>query len=278
VYPVEHVVLSDPQDLPCPITDRAERKQYLFHGTTEKFAPSIEKEGLSPHRPPYRKEDLEDLLEVYEDLAFEGSWVTYTALKVRTDTVTQGPPSLGFTRFWRNAVDYAIMARAGTTVMILLNGAQELVALVADAGRRQAYQRALEARLEGYAGEMGDGIRRSLPAGQGRETLSHALAKMQDRRYLDHVLTVARGIVDHYLLLVQKHRPVVYALKVPEGERRSPRWSPLGTREWKLHEALGPEALTWRIDLPADATATFAEDPDHVEERTLRGGTAPESP
>src|SRR5579875_1399823 len=114
---MQHVVLTDPRELACPITDRAERRQLLFHGTTERFAEAIEKEGLNPSCVPYRREDLESLLEIYDALAFEGGWATYAALKVRCESLAQ-PAALGFTRYWRNAFDYAALARAGTTVMI----------------------------------------------------------------------------------------------------------------------------------------------------------------
>lgn len=248
-----------------PSTDR---KNLLFLGTGSGLIPEVEKEGIDPHHPPYRVEDLQRLAEIYEELQFDGELGGLTPRAILTDAIRRPDGATRwaeFSPFYMTARNQAIMLPYGEAAVGLSAAVDELTRLLSDPARRDAHWRHLKAWDDAEREHMvkargpGDLPKELLDSMRAREG---ALNAIRDPDYIAEALRKVRGVGEGIHTRGGSHYPLVYVVEVPQDARRPPVWSTGEAGSLRLRERLPLDAVIYRIDLPVEAQATTGSDPE----------------
>jgi hypothetical protein len=273
--------VPDPRDGRCPLPSSEDRRRFLFLGTWSRGTPDFPQVGLPPGWCPFRSEDVHRLLEIYEEIQFDGDFGGVTPRAILA-AATASTPGRGdgtwpyLTPFYFTARNRAIGQPFGEVVGGLLAAAEELGRLLEDPGRRSGHfehLRAWDEREQQRLSEPPDPAQSSPQMWASLKAREGALRAIQDPTYVSEALRRVREIEETYLSLHRGGHPVVYALAVPEDERTPRSWRKAEAGGLVPLRALPPEVFEYRIDLPPEAVELTGPDPEWVAQ--MRSPDAP---
>jgi hypothetical protein len=265
------LILTVPEvrDTRSPVPGTEESRLLLFHATSSTRSPLLETRGFDPTERPFRpKEDVARLLEIYEEMQYDGELKGITPRAVLSEALDR--PELEasfqwFTPYYFTARNRAISFPFGETAQALLDATEELSRLLSDSTRRDAHRRLLEAWDDREQERVG----RPLAPGEHEAGLVASMKKRElalnaisDPAYLADSLRRVMSLREEFLSRWKGGTPVVYAIRAAPEDRIPPAWGPLDGPTLRLQEKLPPEALVYRIDLPAEAQEVPGADPE----------------
>jgi hypothetical protein len=261
-----------------PLPEGEDRSAFLFHGTVSRRGARLEAEGFDPDESAIEVPDLLRLLEIYEELQYDGELVGVTPralLEEEAHRPGRGAPLARFTPFYFTARNRAVSAPLGEAHRALLKATEELSRLLDDPSRREAHERLLREWDDREREQLG----RPLERGEQPDALvgsmrrrERALNAVHDGAYRLEALRKVRSIRERYLEELQGGFPVVYLVRVPLPERHVPRWERTPEQEYRLLQLLSPEQIAYRVDLDPLAQEVVGADPEAL--RTLGVGSA----
>lgn len=263
------LTVPEPRDTRSPVPGSEESRLLLFHATSSSRSALLESRGFDPTERPFRpKEDVARLLEIYEELQYDGELRGITPRAVLTEALDR--PELEasfqwFTPYYFTARNRAVSFPFGETARALLDATEELSRLLSDPMRRDTHRKLLEAWDDREQERVG----RPLAQGEHEDALIASMRKRElalnaisDPKYVADSLRKVLSLREDFLSRWKGGAPVVYAIRAAPEDRIPPAWEPLDGPTLRLKEPLGPEALVYRIDLPLDAQELSGADPE----------------
>ncbi len=257
-----------PRETRLPLPEGEDRKAFLFHPTTSSRAPLLETRGLLPEERPFQPEDLLRLLEIYEELQYDGELTGVTPRAVLEDGIRrpgQDAPFQYLTPFYLTARNRAVSAPLGDTHRAVLRATGELARLLGEPARRDSHERLLREWDDREREHLGQPLERGeVPAAvvASMQRRERALNAVHDEEYCREALRKVRSIRERYLGEEQGGYPVVYVLRLPPDRRRVPLLERTRGPEFRSISPLDPSFLAYRIDLDPLAQEVTGTDPE----------------
>ncbi|MDE1820138.1 MAG: hypothetical protein KGI98_04700 [Euryarchaeota archaeon] len=252
-----------------PVPSTEDSRMLLLHPTSSLRSALLEEQGFDPVARPYRpKEDVARLLEIYEELQYDGELKGVTPRAVLMEA--QDRPELEgafqwFTPYYFTARNRAIAFPFGETARALLQATEELAHLLSDPGRRDAHRQLLKEWDDRERERVG----RPLAPGEQESALvtsmqqrELALNAIVDPKYIAESLRKVMSLREEFLSRWKGGSPVVYAVRVAPEDRILPGWETTDGPSFRLREALPPSSLIYRIDLGPEAQEVPGADPE----------------
>ena len=266
--------VPDPRDLRCPLPVSEDRRNLLFFGTWSRGIPDPREEGFDPGRVPYRPEHVLRLLEIYEELQFDGELGGVTPRAILSQAA-HAPARAGeshfafFTPYYFTARNRAIGRPFGETVSGILSATEELRRLLSEPARRHLHWEHLRSwddqEREHLARIPAPGVSapQTLRSMRLREA---ALMNCRSPEYVAEALRKVLTIQEHYLTLHRGGNPVVYVVRSPPGKRTLPWWRETEEHGYVLAAYLPPQEILYRIDLSPASVEVPGTDPEILAE------------
>jgi hypothetical protein len=264
------VPVPGPRETHLPLPEGEDPREFLFHPTASSRAPLLERRGLRPEERPFQPEDLLRLLEIYEELQYDGELSGVTPRAVLEDGIRrpgQDHPFQWLTPFYLTARNRAVVVPLGETHRGVLRATEELARLLGEPARRAAHERLLREWDDREREHLGQPLERGeVPAAvvASMQRRERALNAVHDEAYCREALRKVRSIRDRYLEEGKGSYPVVYALRIPREERRVPLLEKGRGAEFRLVTPLPPERFAYRIDLDPAAQEVAGSDPEEL--------------
>ncbi len=261
--------VPEPRDTRSPVPSAEESRLLLFHPSSSRRTSTLEGRGVDPAERPFRpKEDVARLLEIYEELQYDGELKGITPRAVLIEAIDR--PELEasfqwFTPYYFTARNRAISFPFGETAAALLQATEELSRLLSDPGRREAHRTLLkewddlERERVGKPLAPGEQEAALVSSMQQREL---ALNAISDPAYVAESLRKILSLREEFLSRWKGGSPTVYAIRVAPEDRISPMWETTDGPAFRLREALPSSAWVYRIDLGPDAQEMAGADPE----------------
>lgn len=261
--------VPEPRDTRTPVPTSEDSRLLLYHPSSSLRSGILESTGVDPTERPYRpKEDVARLLEIYEELQYDGELKGITPRAVLLEALDR--PELEsafqwFTPYYFTARNRAVSFPFGETAHALLQATEELSRLLSDPARREAHRTLLkewddlERERVGKPLAPGEQEAALVTSMQQRELALNAIA---DPAYTAESLRKVLSLREEFLSRWRGGTPVVYAVRVAPPDRVPPAWEQTDGPAFRLREKLSPEAWAYRIDLGADAQEVPGADPE----------------
>lgn len=261
--------VPEPRDTRSPVPATEESRLLLYHATSSMRVPLLESRGLEPTERPYRqKEEVARLLEIYEELQYDGELRGVTPRAVLTEALDRPELEVSFqwfTPYYFTARNRAISFPFGETAQALLDATDELSRLLADPVRREAHRTLLKEWDDAERERMGKPL---APGEQEAALVSSmqqrelALNAISDTAYVTEALRKVRTLREAFVSRWKGGTGTVYALRVAPEDRILPDWEALDGPLLCRRTPLPPSEWAYRIDLAQDAQEVEGADPE----------------
>lgn len=261
--------VPEPRDVRSPVPSSEDSGALLFHPSSSLRSSRLEAEGIDPTERPYRpKEDIARLLEIYEELQYDGELKGITPRAVLMEAMDR--PDLEcsfqwFTPYYFTARNRAISFPFGETAQALLEATEELSRLLSDPSRREAHRTLLKEWDDLERERVG----KPLAPGEQEATLvtsmrqrELALNAISDAGYAAESLRKVLSLREEFQSRWKGGHPVVYALRASPEDRSLPAWDMADTTSYRRREPLAASEWAYRIDLGPGALEVPGADPE----------------
>lgn len=261
--------VPEPRDTRSPVPSTEDSRLLLYHPSSSLRAPLLEERGLEPAERPFRpKEDVARLLEIYEELQYDGELKGITPRAVLMEAIDR--PELEasfqwFTPYYFTARNRAISFPFGETASALLQATEELSRLLSDPTRREGHRTLLkewdDLERERVGKPLAPGEQEAALVTSMRQR-ELALNAISDPAYVAESLRKILSLREEFLSRWKGGTPTVYALRVAPEDRIGPAWETTDGPAFRARERLLPSAWAYRIDLGPEAQEVSGADPE----------------
>ena len=257
------------RDTRSPVPSSEESRLLLFHPTSSLRAPLLEGRGLDPAERPYRaKEEVARILEIYEELQYDGELRGVTPRAVLSEALAR--PELEcsfqwFTPYYFTARNRAIAYPFGESARALLDATEELSRLLADPSRRVAHRTLLkewdDTERERMGKPLGPGEQEAALVSSMRQR-ELALNAISDAAFVAESLRTVRSLREEFPSRWRGGTATVFAIRVAPEDRVAPGWESVDGTAFRAREPIPSSALAYRVDLPPEAQEVAGADPE----------------